>query len=112
VLVGPEAKSFKIHKALLVSKSDYFRKALSHGWKEATEGIFTLVEENTAIFGLFLAWLYSSKLHYVQEEDSLRLLVEACIFADRRGCPEFHNAVMDEIHRYLPEKVGSELFDV
>jgi len=53
VLVGPEAKKLHDTQTLIASKSEYFRKGLENGWKEATEGIFTLVDENTAVFSLF-----------------------------------------------------------
>lgn len=40
--IGPDRKTYYIHKALLSQHSNYFRKALQGPWKEAEEGVFTL----------------------------------------------------------------------
>lgn len=42
VEIGPDAKKFYVHKALLMHHSEYFKKALSGTWKEAQEGIVRL----------------------------------------------------------------------
>jgi hypothetical protein len=41
VEVGATKTKYHIHRALLITHSEYFKKALSGPWKEAQEGIVT-----------------------------------------------------------------------
>ncbi|KAF2441955.1 hypothetical protein P171DRAFT_475343 [Karstenula rhodostoma CBS 690.94] len=51
VEVGTEAKKYHVHKALLTSQSDFFKKAFTGSWKEARGGVVRLgdVEPRTNI---------------------------------------------------------------
>ncbi|KAF1970501.1 hypothetical protein BU23DRAFT_570673 [Bimuria novae-zelandiae CBS 107.79] len=50
VEVGPNAKKYNVHKALLVHHSEYFAKALTGSWTEAQTGVVKLddLEEDTS----------------------------------------------------------------
>jgi hypothetical protein len=57
VRVGPHAETFYVHRAVL-SKSEYFRKALDGDFWEAENQAIDLPEEDTAIFSFVVAFLY------------------------------------------------------
>ncbi|CAG8724652.1 9489_t:CDS:1, partial [Acaulospora morrowiae] len=48
ILVGeePNVKEFKAHKFILVSRSDYFQRALSSQWERAENGIIVFKKPN------------------------------------------------------------------
>lgn len=47
VEVGQEGLEYRVHKALLIHDSEYFRKALNGPWKEAEEGKVSLKDVET-----------------------------------------------------------------
>lgn len=57
VRVGPHAEIFPVHKAIL-TKSDFFSKALDGGFMEAQSQTVDLPEEDPAIFCFLIAFLY------------------------------------------------------
>ena len=101
--VGQSKQLFGIHRGLLLHHSQYFQKALTGSFKEATEGV-TLDEDDPVTFQIFNLWLYSGKL--LSEEQSnygfkemTMLLVNACLFADLREVPAMYNCAIDMIIR-------------
>jgi len=60
VRVGPYAETFPVHKAIL-RKSEYFRKALDGGFREAGDQAIDLPEEDPDIFSFVVAYLYEEK---------------------------------------------------
>ncbi|KAF4624291.1 hypothetical protein G7Y89_g13882 [Cudoniella acicularis] len=60
VFIGPNKRQFRIHKALLCNRVDYFKKMFSSGFIESEEGHATLPDEDPAIFSLFVEWLYGN----------------------------------------------------
>jgi len=60
IRVGPTAELFNVHKAVL-TKSEYFSKALDGDFKEAEEQAIFLPEEDPAIFSFVVAYLYEGK---------------------------------------------------
>lgn len=52
--VGPELKKFRVHKALLLKHSEYFRKALRGSWTEAKEGVVKIDDIEPAV-GMLLS---------------------------------------------------------
>ncbi|KAH8815334.1 hypothetical protein F5884DRAFT_667953 [Xylogone sp. PMI_703] len=60
VRVGPHCETFLVHRDIL-TKSEYFRKALDGEFREAEDQAIDLPEENPAIFSFIVAFLYEEK---------------------------------------------------
>jgi hypothetical protein len=62
--VGPEDERevFTIDSEILTSRSLFFRKALSGGFKEAEERVVKLPEDDPEIFGIYLHHLQTNEL--------------------------------------------------
>ncbi|PQE27145.1 hypothetical protein CJF32_00000111 [Rutstroemia sp. NJR-2017a WRK4] len=60
VRVGPHAETFHVHRDIL-TRSEYFRKALDGEFREAGEQAIDLPEEDPALFEFVVAYLYESK---------------------------------------------------
>jgi BTB/POZ domain len=60
VRVGPHAETFPVHKDIL-TKSEYFRKALDGEFREAEDQAIDLPEEDPDIFSFVIAFLYEEK---------------------------------------------------
>jgi len=104
IFIGPNKDRFYIHEALLKLESDYFRVALSGTWEESKTKTFTLVEENSDVFRIFVRWAYAQGFPFQtsdDEDDTDVLLVEAYLFAERRGCFRFQNEMIDNIAKWM-----------
>ena len=62
IYVGPSKQHFHLHKNLLCSKVDYFRKMFESSFKEGVEQAATLPEDDPNAFALFVQWLYQESL--------------------------------------------------
>ncbi len=51
-------KVFIAHEHLLKEASPFFAKALEGEWKESTEGIVPLPDDEPVVFSLYLKFLY------------------------------------------------------
>jgi BTB/POZ domain len=60
VRVGPHAETFPVHKDIL-TKSEYFKKALDGEFREAEDQAIDLPEEDPDIFSFVIAFLYEEK---------------------------------------------------
>jgi len=60
VRCGPHAETFPVHRDIL-TKSEYFRKALEGEFKEADDQAIDLPEEDPSIFSFVVAYLYEGK---------------------------------------------------
>lgn len=76
--IGPKAKMYYVHRALLVHHSEYFRKGLQGQWIEAESGTFKLTDVAPAVckyrftsskvsaymcaVNFFVHWLYTGKV--------------------------------------------------
>lgn len=60
VRVGPHAETFNVHRDIL-TKSDYFRKALDGEFQEAEDQAIDLPEEDPALFSFVVAFLYEER---------------------------------------------------
>jgi hypothetical protein len=58
--VGPACEVFPVHKDIL-TRSEYFSKALDGEFREASEQAIDLPEEDPAIFSFVVAYLYEQK---------------------------------------------------
>ncbi len=114
VYIGPEVKSFGIHKGLLLKASTFFRGIFSGEYKpeagakseDAVEIMsyddgskaITLLNEDPSIFKRFNDWLYTEKVTTRAEtaRDLVwNVIVDTYIFAVRRGIPRLQNSCID-----------------
>ncbi|KAF2241958.1 hypothetical protein BU26DRAFT_387892, partial [Trematosphaeria pertusa] len=59
----PESKDFVAHESILTSRSEFFRRALNGNWEEAHAHIVHLPEDEPDIFGIYLNYVYTGRLH-------------------------------------------------
>ncbi|KAI4174908.1 MAG: hypothetical protein LQ343_001935 [Gyalolechia ehrenbergii] len=102
VLVGSEKKPFYLHKALLSSKSTYFRAAFEGSFKEAAEQSLHLANDDPECFAYYILWIYNQPLEYISSNlDRKPTLGDYCylyILADKLGSEPLQNLVIDIIH--------------
>ena len=55
-------KSFYVQETLLRQHSLFFKKALSRDWKEKVERVVNLPEDESAVFAIYIEFLYSGNL--------------------------------------------------
>lgn len=58
--MGPHAETFYVHRDI-ITKVEYFRKALDGPFKEAEEQAIDLPEEDPTIFSFVVAFMYESR---------------------------------------------------
>ena len=113
VLVGSDKKSFHIHKALLSSKSTYFRAAFEGSFKEAEEKTLHLVDEDPDYFACYTLWIYNQPLENItsdiERKPSLDDYCHLFVLADKLGSEPLQNLVMDIIHEYASDDGQSGL---
>jgi hypothetical protein len=106
IYVGAKRKKFQIHKKLLCDRSSFFQKAFSsdRNFKEATEGIMYLPEDDSATFDRIVNWLYRDQLpacpETVKDRYSVsfhRSLIDMFLFAEKHCINVLANRVMDLI---------------
>ena len=64
IFVSPAQTHFRVHKKLLCTKSEYFKKMFSGDFKEVIESAVRMPEDDADAFDLFVQWLYSGRLEY------------------------------------------------
>ncbi|KAL8948426.1 MAG: hypothetical protein Q9222_005392 [Ikaeria aurantiellina] len=102
IKVGPEAKEFIVHRALLCHHSSYFKAALADHWKEGQQGLIELKDGNPEIFGRFCLWLYWGKImedHEAVTDIPWDTLTACYLLAEMRDVPMMQNAVIDLLIR-------------
>ncbi|KAK5117443.1 hypothetical protein LTR85_008828 [Meristemomyces frigidus] len=62
VLVGPEEKSFTVHKDNLCARSRFFQAACAQVWKEGAEKVFRLPEHQPDCFLVYTHCMYTGAL--------------------------------------------------
>jgi len=83
---------------LAKTHSEYFKVALDGAWAEAKSGTFELPEENPAVFGYFVDYMYNKKLRSGDlTEDTELFLIESYLLAERRGSVDYRNTIMDAL---------------
>ncbi|KAK3645704.1 hypothetical protein LTR56_008891 [Elasticomyces elasticus] len=99
VEVGTKRKKpFTLHRGVLSFYSGYFEAAMKETFKEGSEGVIELPNENVSTFEPFVRWLYTRKLPETPATgDDIRNLINLWLFADRRECPLLANQVLDAV---------------
>ena len=113
--IGPQQATYRIHKALLLHHSDYFRKALQQCWKEGEERRVIIDDFEEPAFDVFVEWLYAGNIPQFAEdwlqrepqEERARyscrmnlLRLKAYVVADRLGAEKFLNDINNHIVDY------------
>ncbi|TVY56447.1 hypothetical protein LSUE1_G009731 [Lachnellula suecica] len=75
IFVGPSKTQFRVHKALLCSRSPYFKGMFESGFAETSSQSANLPEDSPTVFALFLEWLYGGcfaplDVQYVKDHGS------------------------------------------
>lgn len=111
VYVGPKAKRYIVHEALL-TRYEWFRKQILGPSDLASQGSITLHEEDPKVFELLISWLYRKKLKAISNTDEklfnkeAELYVDLYLRASTWEIVELQNAVMDGLSAW---QAGSSL---
>ncbi|KAI9053939.1 hypothetical protein LZ554_002883 [Drepanopeziza brunnea f. sp. 'monogermtubi'] len=62
IYVGPEKKCWTVHENLICDRTRFFRSAFRGGYAKTSEKSMWLEDDDSAIFKLFVEWLYGSDL--------------------------------------------------
>lgn len=84
IRVGAHAQTFYVHRDIL-TKSEYFRRALDGEFKEAAAQAIDLPEEDPTLFEFVIAFLYESKYN------PLRPVAEIIVVEPEKGKGREHN---------------------
>ena len=84
-----------------MANSQFFARALQGAFREATEQVVSLPDDDPAVFDMYLQFCYKSKIFcgfprsYVGFDRIYKALVNAYVFGDKVQDPDFANAVMN-----------------
>jgi hypothetical protein len=118
VLVGKDRKKFALHKIYLCSHSPYFKAAFEGGFSEAKTGEIVIKHTDSAIFGLFVEWLYTQKITEILCEDGnlkdaeksvmdqplLMELIQLWLLADYLEVPRLQNCAIDLLNQKMTRR--------
>lgn len=101
ILVGPEEAPFHVHKALLSSKSKYFKAAFEGSFKEASEKKIRLRDEDPELFPHYILWVYNYAVELPGPDDEADFAMgewcHLCVLAEKLGSEALQNLVMDKL---------------
>ena len=102
VYVGPKAKRYSVHEALLL-RYEWFRNRLLRQRDNANQGTITIRAEDPRVFELLISWLYRKKLKAISTTDEKLSKEEAALYVDLYlrasvwDIFELENAIMDRL---------------
>jgi hypothetical protein len=70
VLVGPEKKSFSIHKNIICNRSPFFQAACAERWQASTPKALELPEDDADTFDVYLHTAYTGHVDVGDLEDA------------------------------------------
>lgn len=88
---------FHLHKTILCHHSIYFRKALDGGFKEQTDKVVNLPEDDTEAFVLFVRWIYNLPPHKASTSATVAALFGLYILAEKFCMETLKNLSMDVV---------------
>lgn len=100
VYVGPKAKRYSVHEALL-TQCEWFRQKVCDSSDVASQGSITLHTEDPKVFEVLISWLYRKRLKAISTTDAKVAKEEVTLHVDLylRACVwkmhELQNALMD-----------------
>ncbi|KAH9215359.1 hypothetical protein DL95DRAFT_408542 [Leptodontidium sp. 2 PMI_412] len=99
--VGPKQKNFTVHKKLLCDRSEFFSKAFNGEFKEATDGVMYLPEDDADAFDSMIVYIYQNLLPVFPnlecDEYLETILYPLFALAEKLCLNELANRVMDLI---------------
>lgn len=119
VLVRESQERFVVHEHPLTHYSDYFRAALTAGFKESKNKEVALTDTEPMIFEFFVHWLYYQRFPDPREGDdagqlhswghaladngdiTTMNLMELYVWGDQRIVPEFQTDALDALYFHL-----------
>ena len=105
IVVGTERKTLYGHKAILAARSDWFRSALQPGFREAQEGIITVLDDDPKIFEALLEFLYTGEYPLLTPTSKPRVVVRQIqdhIHFSPRSPPAVPPRVTEDINMSSP----------
>ncbi|MCJ1335596.1 hypothetical protein MMC09_000868 [Bachmanniomyces sp. S44760] len=99
IIVGPKEKRFHIHRKVLCQKSSYFKHLLEGGFKESTQSVLKLPEDDPDAVAAFLSYIYKDNLDDL-DPTSLRTMtiaVRLYRFAAKICLAPLQNACLDYV---------------
>ncbi|KAL8774179.1 MAG: hypothetical protein Q9194_004122 [Teloschistes cf. exilis] len=115
ILVGDKEVPFTLHKAIISSKSKFFRAAMEGSFKEAVEKKVRLPEEDPDLFPHYLSWVYGNDSMQLDHEDDETYANELChlwLLAWKLGSEKLENLIINMVCRRAMECSGPFLPDV
>lgn len=94
VLIGEKRAHWHLHEKLLCAASPFFNAAINSLFREGVEKKVVMQEDDTAVFTLFVQWLYSKQFTTV----SSWLLLKAYALGDKLGSAQFRSLAMDKLY--------------
>ncbi|RIA80687.1 hypothetical protein C1645_810344 [Glomus cerebriforme] len=108
---GQNIKEFKLHLAILSSRSIYFKNALSARWARKVDGIIIFHKPNISplIFEILIKYIYTGKL-YIENHNEISL-VDVAIAADELQLLEvfqqLENSLIESKSSWQPKDIIS-----
>ncbi|KAL8693323.1 MAG: hypothetical protein Q9218_001842 [Villophora microphyllina] len=113
ILVGSDEKPFYVHKALLCSRSEFFRAAFGGLFKEATEKQVRLPDEDPELFPQYLLWVYNQNITLraglARGEFDMDGWCHLFVLAEKLGSGVLQNKVIDALCWYISAGEDKEL---
>ncbi|KAI9699791.1 MAG: vesicle coat component [Candelina mexicana] len=100
VYVGPNRKHWNLHRDLLCARSKYFKAALGGDFKEAQDKAISYPDEDPAVFGLFISWLYCGTLQVPMDKCTLTHYFKLYVLADKFSIEALKNLTIDAIREH------------
>lgn len=96
-----ETRSWVLPKNLIIHHSPFFAAALKGSFLESSSNSIKLIEDDPAIFELFVQWLYLGRINEEEIRDrGILAYLKAWILGDKLGCLKFKDCVMIHIIDY------------
>lgn len=109
VTVGSAKTPFRVHRDLLCDESPFFKAAFAKEFKEASEGILDLPEDDVDTFDRFIQWMYSGEYGlsggfetHAEADERYNQLARLYILADKLQVPRLKN---DVVNKFFEVKV-------
>ncbi|KAF4628130.1 hypothetical protein G7Y89_g10020 [Cudoniella acicularis] len=110
IYVGSEEFLFRVHKKILCARIPYFDKMFNSGFKEGTELMAKLPEEEPVTFDLLVEWVYQSFPYPIRKLEAVRNsegdltpswdVIAFYALAGRMCLPNLQDLIMDACIRY------------
>ncbi|EXJ90017.1 hypothetical protein A1O3_03085 [Capronia epimyces CBS 606.96] len=92
VFVGQNKLEYRLHEAILTTKSPFFEKCLCSGMKEQQEKKVYLPDVNPSEFDIMIMWMYTEKVNPGRDN---ALITGVYLLADRFCMPDLQNGLVD-----------------